>query len=69
MAVKNFVFRENWVGNNVAGMKVTFLPFLTQSGHTFWPQKAQLNYSFRNILIKKDKNYTIVNFVTLRLTN
>ena len=24
MAVKNFVFRENWVGSKVAGMKTTF---------------------------------------------
>ena len=23
MAVKNFVFRENWVGSNLAGMKAT----------------------------------------------
>ena len=24
MAVKNFVFREDWVGSKVAGMKTTF---------------------------------------------
>ena len=24
MAVKNFVFRENWVGNKVASIKTTF---------------------------------------------
>ena len=24
MAVKNFVFRKNWVGNKMAGMKTTF---------------------------------------------
>ena len=24
MAVKSFVFRENWVGSKVAGMKITF---------------------------------------------
>ena len=24
MAVKNFVFRENWVGSKVAGIKTTF---------------------------------------------
>ena len=24
MAVKNFVFRENWVGSKVTGMKTTF---------------------------------------------
>ena len=24
MALKNFSFRENWVGNEVAGMKIVF---------------------------------------------
>ena len=36
MAVKNFVFRENWIDSKVAGMKQPFLPFLTQPGPTFW---------------------------------
>ena len=40
-ALKNFFFRENWVGNEVAGMKIAFLTFLTQHGLTFWPQKGQ----------------------------
>ena len=40
MALKNFSFRENWVGSEVAGMKIAFLPFLTQPGPTFWPQKG-----------------------------
>ena len=34
MAFKNFVFGENWVGSKVAGIKTTFLPFLTQPGPT-----------------------------------
>ena len=68
MAIKNFVFKENWVGSKVAAMK-TFLPFLTQPGPTFWPQKAQINNSFRSILVKKDRNYIIINFATLRRTN
>ena len=41
MALKNFSFRKNWVGSEVAGMKITVLPFLTQHGPTFWPQKGQ----------------------------
>ena len=41
MAVKNFVFRENFVGTEVAGMKLVFFPFLTQLGPIFWPQKAK----------------------------
>ena len=41
MALKNFSFRENWVGLEVAGMKIAFLLFLTQHGPTFWPPKGQ----------------------------
>ena len=69
MTVKNFVFRENWVGSKVAGVKTTFLPFLTQPGPTFWPHNGQIRYSLNKILVKKDTNYIIINFVTLRLTN
>ena len=57
MAVKNFVFRQNWVGRKVAGMKKTFLPFLTQSGPKFWPQKAQIRNSLNSILVKKNRIY------------
>ena len=69
MVVKNFVFRQDWVGRKVAGMKKPFLPFLTQPGPTFWPQKTQIRNSLNSILVKKDRNYIIINFVTLRLTN
>ena len=52
MAVQNFVFRENWVsGKVVAGMKTTFLPFLTQSRVTFWPQKAQIRNFLNSIFV------------------
>ena len=51
MAIKNFVFRENWVGSKVAGMKTTFL---TQPGPTFWTEKAQLMDSLNSILVKTD---------------
>ena len=65
MAVKNFVFRQNWVGRKVAGKKKNlFLPFLTQPGPTFWPQKAQRRNSLNNILVKKDRHYIIINFMT-----
>ena len=69
MAVKYFVLIENWVGSKVAGMKRTFLPFLTQPGATFWLQKAQIRNSLKSILVRKNRNYIIINFVTLRLTN
>ena len=67
MAVKNFVFRQNWVDSKVAGMKKNLL--LTQPGPTCWPQKAQIRNSLNNILIKKDSHYIFINFVTLRLAN
>ena len=38
MVIRNFIFRENWVVSDVAGMKIAFLPFWTQSGPTFWPK-------------------------------
>ena len=47
-------------------MKTTFLPFLTQPGPTFWPQKAQIRNSLLSILVKKDRNYIIVNFVKVK---
>ena len=66
MAVKNFVFRKNYVGSKVAGMKTT-LSFLNQPAPTFWPQKAQITNSLNSILVTKGRNF-IINFVTLRLT-
>ena len=49
MAVRNFAFRQNWAGRKVAGMKRNFvsLPFFTQTGPTFWPQKAQTRSSLK----------------------
>ena len=70
MAVKNFVFSKNWVGRKVAGMKKKpFSPFLTQPGPTFWPQKGQIRNFLNSILKKKDIDFIIINFMTLRLTN
>ena len=58
MVLKNFSFRENWVGVEVAGMKIAFLPFLTQHGPTFWPSKGQNMECFK-------QNF---NFQCLRMT-
>ena len=51
MALKNFFFRENWVGSEVAGMKIAFLPFLTQPGPDLGTQKAQIWNALNRILI------------------
>ena len=48
--------------------KKLFLPFLTQHGPTFWPQKAQIRNYLNSILVKKDINYIIINVVALTLT-
>ena len=65
MTLKNFVFKENLVGSKVAGMKTFFAiidPTLTHS-------KTQIRKTSNIILVKKDRNYIIINFMTLRLTN
>ena len=49
--------------------KVPFLTFLTQPGPAFFPEKAKIRNSLNSILVKKDRNYVITNFMTLRLTN
>ena len=36
MAVKNFVFRENWVDSKVAGMKATFFAIFDPTAPTSW---------------------------------
>ena len=46
MAVKNFVFRENWVDSKVTGMKTTFLAFLNQPGPTKGPNKELFKQHF-----------------------
>ena len=67
MIVKNFIFRQEWVGRKVAGMKKTFFTI-------FYPTCTHIlalkSPNFLNsILFKKDRNYIIINFVTLRMTN
>ena len=57
MAVKNFVFRENWIVSKVTGIKTIFLPFLTQPGPTFWSHNAQIRNSLSSILVKKDSQF------------
>ena len=79
MAVKNFVFRGNWVDSKVAGMKTTFFAIFNPTWtHILDPKGPKFN-SFRSILVKKERNYIIIlvkkernyiiiPFVTLELT-
>ena len=59
MAVKNFVFKENWVGSKVAGMKTAFFAIFdpTWPRPIIWPQKTQIRNSLNSILIKEGKLY------------
>ena len=67
----NLVFRENCVDSKVVGMmKTTVFPIFDPTWtHILAHQKAQIRNSFNNILVKKDRAYIIINFVTLMLTN
>ena len=69
MAVKSFIFRQNWVARKVAGMKKNFFAIFDPTWTHFRPQKSQIRNSFNRTLFKKDRNYIIINFVTLSLTN
>ena len=67
MAIKNFVFRQNWFGRKVAGIKKSFLVIFDPTWTSILAPKAQIRNSLNNILVKKGRNYIIINFVTLRL--
>ena len=69
MAVKDFVFRENWVCSKVARTKTTLFAIFDTTEIHILAQKAQINNSIRSILVKKDRNYIIIKVVALRLSN
>ena len=69
MAVKNFVFRENWVGSKVAGMRTTFLVIFDPTWTYILAPKGQIKNSLKSSLVRKNRNYIIINFITLRLPN
>ena len=58
MALKNFSFRENWVGIEVAGMKIAFFAIFDPTWAHIWLQKGQ------NMEFLKQK----FNFQSLRKT-
>ena len=63
MAVKNFVFRENWVYSKVADMKITFFAIFDPTWTHIWPPKGPnkefllQHFSLKNIIFYK--NYFI----------
>ena len=58
MAVKNFNFKENWVGSKVTGMKATFFViFYATWTHIFVPNSPNKNFLKENISQEKQKLY------------
>ena len=44
MALKNFSFRKNWVGSEVAGMKITFFAIFDPTwAHILAPKSSDVN--------------------------
>ena len=65
MAVKNFVFGENWLGSKVSGMKTTIFPIFDPTWtHILAPECP--NKEFLKQHFSQDRNHIIINFVTLR---
>ena len=56
MAVKNFVFRGNWVGGQGAGMKTTSTIFEPTWTHILVPKDPSKEFLKQNI-DKKDRSY------------
>ena len=45
---KNFIFGENWVGSEVAGMKITFCHFLPNLDPHFGPKGPSMEFLKQN---------------------
>ena len=49
MALKNFIFRENWVGGEVTGMKIAFFAIFDLTWtHTLVPKGLNMEFLQRN---------------------
>ena len=49
MAPKNFVFMENWVGSEVAGLKIAFFAiFDSNQAHIFEPKGPNMEFLKQN---------------------
>ena len=68
MVVKNFVLVKTGLIVRWLVWKQPFLSFLTQPEPTVWPQKDEIRNSLKSILVRKNINYIIINFMILGLT-
>ena len=58
MAVKNFVFRENWVGNKVVGMKTTFFAIFDPNwAHILAPKGPNKEFLKQHFSQRRQKLY------------
>ena len=58
MAVKNFVFKEHWVGSKVAGMKTTFFAIFDPTWtHILAPQGPNKEFLKQHFSQEKQKLY------------
>ena len=65
MVVKNFVIRQDSVGRKVAGMKKPFQLFFDPTWYHTLALEGPNKEFLKQHLVKKDRNYIIINFVTL----
>ena len=49
MAVKNFIFRKNWVGKEVASMKIAFFAIFDPPWTTFWLGFLKQSFNFQSL--------------------
>ena len=61
MAVKEFAFRENWVGSKVASMKTTFFAIFDPTWHS-----NQLNLEVAAEFLTKNMSYLNLNISTTK---
>ena len=71
MALTNFFFRENWVGSEVAGMKIAFFTIFDLIWIHIFAQKGLnkefLKHTFNFISLRQkpeDRSHIITKFVT-----
>ena len=58
MAVKNFVFRENWISSKVAGMKTTFFAiFVPTWTHILAPKGPNKEFLKQHFSQERQKLY------------
>ena len=69
MAVKNFVFRENWVGSKVAGVKTTFFAICDPTWTNILAPKDPNNEFLKEQFSQERQKLYYYQFCDFKLTN